>query len=534
MKNDQGNAIEDLPWAVDIIQQRLSTPIAIDSDNPKAIRAALARCKPDIPVMINSISAENIDSLMPQVLHYAHLNLAIIVIAKPAFLADKKLESIKPLVDRVLEGGIQRQKIYIDPGVLAIGASQKVNNGCETLAAIAKIRADEFFSDMHITGGFSNVSFQMPDRPLINRTFIAMAMALGADSGLINPLEGANKGIDEQPMPTLQAAKLIYANKDVLFAWAKTTNVLPSDQSLEPLVEALDEGDMEERLRLIKKTLIPMLMVWEALKQESIGLKSELEPYVGYDAELRRVVEASKAAVGNLEDIRNYVHSKSGEKKQGVVEFQRMQGFLGEMQVAIIEGQEESVAETTSRALEEEGRTPQEVIGCIGQAMKVVGARFNKGEYFMPQMLAAANVSAAIIDVLQPYFKRDAKAREKIIIATVKGDMHDIGKNIVAIMLKGAGFEVIDLGVDVDADTVVARAVAEGAKLICLSALLDTTRDRMVDTVELLEAKGLQDDIKVLIGGASVTEEFAKRIDASYGEDAFVAVAMAKELLQLP
>jgi 5-methyltetrahydrofolate--homocysteine methyltransferase len=162
-----------------------------------------------------------------------------------------------------------------------------------------------------------------------------------------------------------------------------------------------------------------------------------------------------------------------------------------------------------------------------------VGRRFGAHEIFLPEVLLAARAMHAGVDVLKPVLiAEDVPARGKIVIGTVKGDLHDIGKNLVGIMLKGAGFEVIDLGTDVAPDVFVDTADAEGASVVGLSALLTTTMTGMKEVVDLVKERGLQDRLKIIVGGAPLSREFATEIGAdAYGYDASNAVDIVKELI---
>jgi len=165
-------------------------------------------------------------------------------------------------------------------------------------------------------------------------------------------------------------------------------------------------------------------------------------------------------------------------------------------------------------------------------AMDEVGRRFEDGDFFVPEMLIAARAMQAGLALLKPHLAAtDIKSSGKVAIGTVKGDLHDIGKNLVAMMLEGAGFEIIDLGVDVSPEAFV-DAVQEGANLIGMSALLTTTMSNMSVTIEALKAAGLRDKVKVMIGGAPVTEDYAKSIGAdAFAPDASSATRIARQLV---
>jgi 5-methyltetrahydrofolate--homocysteine methyltransferase len=165
-------------------------------------------------------------------------------------------------------------------------------------------------------------------------------------------------------------------------------------------------------------------------------------------------------------------------------------------------------------------------------AMGEVGARYEEGDMFVPEMLISARAMQAGLTLLKPYLVGGkAESAGKVAIGTVKGDLHDIGKNLVAMMLEGAGFEILDLGVDVPPQAFV-DAAHEGVQIIGMSALLTTTMSNMSVTVEALKAAGLRDKVKVMIGGAPVTQEFANQIGADgFAADASSATRIARELL---
>lgn len=166
-------------------------------------------------------------------------------------------------------------------------------------------------------------------------------------------------------------------------------------------------------------------------------------------------------------------------------------------------------------------------------AMDEVGCQFEAGDLFVPEMLVSARAMQAGLQHLKPYLiQSEVKSSGKVALGTVKGDLHDIGKNLVAMMLEGAGFEVIDLGVDV-APEIFVDAAHKGAQLIGMSALLTTTMSNMDSTIEALKAAGVRDQVKILIGGAPVTEDYAKQIGAdSYATDASSAVRAARKLVE--
>ena len=198
----------------------------------------------------------------------------------------------------------------------------------------------------------------------------------------------------------------------------------------------------------------------------------------------------------------------------------------------LINGKANEVKELTQKALDE-GVSPGEVLnGGLIKGMNVVGERFKNNEFYVPEVLIAARAMHAGMDILKPKLAESGvKPVGRVLLGTVKGDLHDIGKNLVAMMLEGAGFEVVDLGIDVSPEKFV-EAVKEGGDVVAMSALLTTTMTAMKTTLEALEEAGVRDKIKALIGGAPVTQNYADEIGADgYARDAASAADKAKELM---
>ena len=194
-----------------------------------------------------------------------------------------------------------------------------------------------------------------------------------------------------------------------------------------------------------------------------------------------------------------------------------------------------AVAETQSAL--DAGVSVQDILdkGLIA-TMDAVGERYSKGLIFVPQMLRSAKVMQECTKLLKPFFREgDVTSKGKVLIGTINGDLHDIGKNLVAMMMEGAGFTVTDLGVNVSPKNFVQKTREIEPDIIAMSALLSTTMPAMSQTIEALQKAGLRDKVKVMIGGAPVTKEYAQKIMAdSYASDAGSAVAKAKKLLGVP
>ena len=209
-----------------------------------------------------------------------------------------------------------------------------------------------------------------------------------------------------------------------------------------------------------------------------------------------------------------------------------MSDILIEIKNAIVAGQNAIVMEKVEAALKQ-GLNPVDILNSgMVDAMAEVGQSFERGESFVPEMLLAARAMQSGLTILRPSLvKADFKATGKVAIGTVKGDLHDIGKNLVSMMLEGAGFEILDLGVDVPPEKFV-EAVKNGAGVVALSALLTTTMPNMKVTIEALKTAGLRDNVKVIVGGAPVTEAYARQIGADgFSLNAARAVNVAKDLI---
>lgn len=209
-----------------------------------------------------------------------------------------------------------------------------------------------------------------------------------------------------------------------------------------------------------------------------------------------------------------------------------MADILEKMASKLYEGREKEVAELVQKALDE-GMPPGDILqGGLIVGMDQVGRDFKAGEMFVPEVLIAARAMHAGMKVLRPLLaESEASSVGKYLIGTVKGDLHDIGKNLVKMMLEGAGFETIDLGTDVEPEAFVDAVREHQPQLVGMSALLTTTMVQMKATIEALQEAGVRDSVKIMVGGAPVTEVFAREIGAdAYAPDAASAVDVAREL----
>jgi 5-methyltetrahydrofolate--homocysteine methyltransferase len=206
---------------------------------------------------------------------------------------------------------------------------------------------------------------------------------------------------------------------------------------------------------------------------------------------------------------------------------------LKQLYTAVLEGDAQTAKSVTQQALNE-GVSPQKLVSeFMIPAMDEAGRRFECNDYFVPELLIAARAMKASLELIRPLLVQSGvQPAGRVVIGTVKGDLHDIGKNLVAAMLEGGGFEVHDLGVDVSPDKFVAAVNEKKANLVALSALLTTTMPAMKATIEALKQAGVRSQVKVMIGGAPVTQKYADEIGADgYSENAAAAVALARKAI---
>ncbi len=206
--------------------------------------------------------------------------------------------------------------------------------------------------------------------------------------------------------------------------------------------------------------------------------------------------------------------------------------LLEEIRQAVIDGQIKGAGALAQKGLADGMKADQILTEGLIPAMKQVGDLFEQGEYFVPEMLVSARAMSAALQILKPRLvEQGVKSAGKVAIGTIKGDLHDIGKNLVAMMLEGSGFEIVDLGCDVAPEKFV-DAVRNGASVVAMSALLTTTMTNMKSTIDALKSAGLRDQVKVIVGGAPLTADYAREIGAdAYSTDASSAVRQVHELV---
>ncbi len=473
---DEAKTLEE---AIKVVMETVETPIMIDSKDPEAIEKALKMC--DGRPIVNSCSGErkDIEQILPLARKYG---ASLLLLAIDDEGLKEKAEDRVAVIERLLKecdsAGFRRDALIVD--VLNLAVSAMPESALETLKAIRLVK--ERFG-LPTTLGVSNVSFGLPSRTLINSAFMSMAIASGLDSGIVNTGDS-------------RMVETIYAS-DVLVG---------KDRGAERFVEKFQS----------------------------------YSPNKGEDKEcrevLKRICEISCSFLsGNLREVSEKAEktkrkeSKSKEDEQE----EAPSGILREIFRKVLEGDREGIVEPVREALKD--YEPMEVSDkALIPALDVVGKRFEEGKVFLPQMLRSAQAVQSAFEILKKEMRKrggDIKLGGKIVMATVHGDVHEIGKNIVITMLENSGFEVVDLGTNVPPETVVEAVKKENADIVGLSALMTTTLPAMKKTIEKIREAGLK--VPVIVGGAVVTPEYAEEIGGIYGGDAQQAVKIVKKILGL-
>lgn len=443
-----------------------SLPLAIDSSHVDVIEAALRRYPGR--ALINSISYESakIDALLPIAKKYGAMFI-LLPLSDAGLPKDleEKKEIIHKILDRALELGMTKDDIVVDGLVATVAANPK--------AAIETLETIRYCKNLGIATicGLSNISFGLPERMNVNSAFLTMAIQSGLTMAIANP------------------------NQEMLVHAALSADLLM----------AKEESDIAyiDRMNAVKEA------------RESF-LKENPHAVIAPSG-------AGNKPAGNSE-------RQSGES--GIKgELTSLEGTLGQVKEAVLKGKQRDILSLTRKAIEE-SIPPQNVLNeALLPAIGEVGDLFDCGKYFLPQLIASAETMKKSIEYLEPLLKAEGEdsSMPTIVIATVKGDIHDIGKNLVALMLKNHGFSVIDLGKDVPREEIIEAAKENKARIIALSALMTTTMQEMKNVIELAKKEGL--DAKVMIGGAVITQEYADEIGADgYSRDAADAVKLAQKL----
>ena len=444
-------------------------PLSLDSSYVEVLESALRNYPGRALVNSVSLETEKFEKLLPIVAKYGAMFILLPLsdAGLPKDMEEKK-KIIHKIYDRALSLGMRKEDIVVDGLVATVGANPKA--ALETLETIRYCKSNGFATIC----GLSNISFAMPERGFVNTAFLTLAIQSGLTMAIANP------------------------SQEMLMSCALATDLLLNKE--------------EAALRYI---------------EYAGGVKERREEK---EAELSRKLalleqQGTKAASTDNTEVPSAVTAS-----KDTPQINEMQEKL---KTAVLKGNRNGIVKITNEALES-GEKPVELLNqVLLPAINLVGEYFDQGKYFLPQLIASAEAMKNSIEVLEPLLQTGNSGEEMpvVVIATVEGDIHDIGKNLVALMLKNHGFHVIDLGKDVPQAKILETAKEHHAEFIALSALMTTTMQRMREIVAAAKQEGIT--AKIIIGGAVITQEYADEIGADgYSKDAADAVKLAKSLME--
>ena len=444
-------------------------PLSLDSSYVEVLEAALRNYPGRALVNSVSLETEKFEKLLPIVAKYGAMFILLPLsdAGLPKDIEEKK-DIIHKIYDRALSLGMRKEDIVVDGLVATVGANPKA--ALETLETIRYCKSNGFATIC----GLSNISFAMPERGFVNTAFLTLAIQAGLTMAIANP------------------------SQEMLMSCALATDLLLNKE--------------EAALRYI---------------EYAGGVKERREEK---EAELSRKLALLEQQGTKADSTDNTEVPSAVTASKDTPQINEMQEKL---KTAVLKGNRNGIVKITNEALES-GEKPVELLNqVLLPAINLVGEYFDQGKYFLPQLIASAEAMKNSIEVLEPLLQTGNSGEEMpvVVIATVEGDIHDIGKNLVALMLKNHGFHVIDLGKDVPQAKILETAKEHHAEFIALSALMTTTMQRMREIVAAAKQEGIT--AKIIIGGAVITQEYADEIGADgYSKDAADAVKLAKSLME--
>ena len=442
-------------------------PLSLDSSYVEVLEAALRNYPGRALVNSVSLETEKFEKLLPIVAKYGAMFI-LLPLSDAGLPKDieEKKEIIHKIYDRALSLGMCKEDIVVDGLVATVGANPKA--ALETLETILYCKENGFATIC----GLSNISFAMPERSFVNTAFLTLAIQAGLTMAIANPSQ-------ELLMSCALAADLLLNKEEAALRYIEYA------------------GGVRER---------------REEKEAELAKKLALLENQGTTAKTGTAGNAAKEATADNGPQINEMQDK--------------------LKTAVLKGNRNGIVKITKEALES-GEKPAELLNqVLLPAINQVGEFFDQGKYFLPQLIASAEAMKNSIEVLEPLLQTGGTGEEMpvVVIATVEGDIHDIGKNLVALMLKNHGFHVIDLGKDVPQAKILESAKEHHAEFIALSALMTTTMQRMREIVAAAKEEGIT--AKIIIGGAVITQEYADEIGADgYSKDAADAVKLAKSLM---
>ena len=442
-------------------------PLSLDSSYVEVLEAALRNYPGRALVNSVSLETEKFEKLLPIVAKYGAMFI-LLPLSDAGLPKDieEKKEIIHKIYDRALSLGMCKEDIVVDGLVATVGANPKA--ALETLETIRYCKENGFATIC----GLSNISFAMPERSFVNTAFLTLAIQAGLTMAIANPSQ-------ELLMSCALAADLLLNKEEAALRYIEYA------------------GGVRER---------------REEKEAELAKKLALLENQGTTAKTGTAGNTDKEATADNGSQINEMQDK--------------------LKTAVLKGNRNGIVKITKEALES-GEKPAELLNqVLLPAINQVGEFFDQGKYFLPQLIASAEAMKNSIEVLEPLLQTGGTGEEMpvVVIATVEGDIHDIGKNLVALMLKNHGFHVIDLGKDVPQAKILETAKEHHAEFIALSALMTTTMQRMREIVAAAKEEGIT--AKIIIGGAVITQEYADEIGADgYSKDAADAVKLAKSLM---
>jgi 5-methyltetrahydrofolate--homocysteine methyltransferase len=429
---DQAQAMKR---AVTEIAQITAAPLVIDTSDAAALEAGL-RAYPG-RALINSVSAEpeRLKTFLPLARKYGAAILCLPITAEGVpDTAEKRVDAVRRIVEAAKNYGLKAGDFLLDGLVMTVAADEKACR--ETLRTLQLYRREFGYPT---TMGLSNISYGLPNRPLINSTFFAMCLAAGLDAPIINP----------------------------------------------------------------------------------------------YDEMMKNTLAAGAALLGKDPNGRSYSRMESNLKvpKQAAVAEPSTMDTLAAIKAAVIDGEKERIENLVSQAIAEGNDTNTITEKALTAAMNEIGIDFGAGRVFLPQVLLSAEaMRTAFLKIKELLPAQETAKLGTVVIATVKGDVHDLGKNIVAALLANSGFALIDLGKDIDSSAIVKAAIENQADIVGLCALMTTTMTQIDHVIQALKEAG--SNAKVMVGGAAVTQEYADDAGAdAYAPDGVAAVKLARHLI---
>ena len=487
------------------LQSVLALPLQIDTSNPEAMERALRHYNGK--ALINSVNGkqEVMAEVFPLVKKYGGVVVALALDEGGIpDNADDRIRIAEKIYATAAEYGIRREDIVIDG--LCMTVSSDPRSALVTLETIRRIR-DELGGSSIL--GVSNISFGLPARELINAYFFEMALQNGLSCAIINP--------NNQAM--MQAYR----------AFCALTN---QDENFQSFISAYagyksPDKQVSDALTAYKTRVL------NALGVSAGDLQATGRPLGGSDSNAGSGPGTAGLSSGNVSSAGANAGSSGSGRAAGADDGRGPGALAGKSRLveAIERGMAKPAADATREALLT--RNALDIINeDLVPALDVVGQGFEKGTVFLPQLLMAAEAAKAAFAVVKESMAGSAQeSKGRVILATVKGDIHDIGKNIVKVLLENYGYDVIDLGKDVPPETIVETALRENIRLVGLSALMTTTVVNMEETIRQLHQQ--KPDCRIVVGGAVMTQDYADKIGADcYGRDAMTTVRYADELAE--